>query len=240
VALFRQEADTAARLHHPNIVTVHEFGEQQGQHFFSMQLVDGPNLADYLPELAERPKSAARLVATIARAVHYAHQRGVLHRDLKPSNILLDGESRPYVSDFGLAKRLDADSTKTHSAALAGTPSFMSPEQAAGRKDLITTATDVYGLGAVLYTLLSGRPPFTGETPAEVQRRVLDEPPQPLRREGQAIDRDLETICFKCLDKEPGRRYGSAEAVADDLERYLSGEPILARPVSSAARMWRW
>jgi WD40 repeat protein len=240
VALFRQEAETAARLHHPHIVTVYEVGEQQGQHFFTMQLIDGPNLADYLPELLQRPASAARLVATIARAVHYAHQRGVLHRDLKPSNILLDGDGRPYVSDFGLAKRLDADTTATHSAALAGTPSFMSPEQAAGRRDLVTTATDVYGLGAVLYTLLSGRPPFTAETPAEVQRRVLDDSPEPLCRQDNAIDRDLETICLKCLDKEPPRRYGSAEALAEDLERYLAGEPIIARRVSPAARLWRW
>jgi serine/threonine-protein kinase len=176
----------------------------------------------------------------VARAVHHAHQHGVLHRDLKPSNILLDGDGRPYVADFGLAKRLEADDTLTQSGALVGTPGYMSPEQATGRKGPVTTAADVYGLGAVLYALLTGWPPFRASTMLETLEQVRGHDPEPPGRVNPRVNRDLETVCLKCLKKEPERRDASAEALADDLERWLAGEPVRARRAGGWERARNW
>jgi serine/threonine protein kinase/WD40 repeat protein len=304
---FRLEAEAAARLNHPNIVPIYEVGEHQGQHFYSMKLVEGGTLADRIaggkvrkwesgnqhailgshsltvPPAHFQPKAAggsrasppssrgaAELLVVISRAVHYAHQRGVLHRDLKPTNILLDAQGEPHVTDFGLAKLAGDESSLTQTTAALGTPAYMSPEQAAGHAKQITTAADVYGLGAILYELLTGQPPFRAETALETMRRVVEEEPAPpslvrgSRREEalvnskrgtrsaelhqslltsaatEELDRDLETICLKCLHKEPTARYPSAGALVEDLDRWLAGEPILARPAGAAERLLRW
>jgi WD40 repeat protein len=257
VKRFKAEAEAAASLAHPNIVPIYEIGEHEGQHYFSMGLIDGPNLREALSETRKRkseirkrgepwepggyePKEAARLLAIIARAVHYAHQRGVLHRDIKPSNILLDGAGEPHLTDFGLAKLIEKESTLTHTNAVMGTPAYMSPEQARGETKEVTTAADVYGLGAVLYEALAGTPPFAGGTSLETIRQVLDEEPRHPSMANPKVDRDLDTICLKCLEKEPGQRYGSAEALADDLDRWLRHEPILARRASVFERGVKW
>jgi Protein kinase domain len=242
VKRFYFEAEAVANLDHPGIVPIYEVGRHQDQHYFSMRLVDGGSLAREVPRFRDDPKTAARLLTTVARAVHHSHQRGILHRDLKPSNVLLDREGRPHVTDFGLAKRVETDSGLTQSGAIVGTPSYMAPEQVAGNQDL-TPAADVYGLGAILYELLTGRPPFRAETPMDTLLQVMERLPAPPRLMNLNVERDLETICLKCLEKVPQRRYADAEALALDLDRYLSGEAISAKSINWLERvdsaLWR-
>ena len=243
VVRFLTEARAAARLDHPNIVPIHEVGEEEGRHFYAMKLIEGPSLTEWIHAggaASRSPKSAAEITAAVARAVHHAHQRGVLHRDLKPSNILLDASGAPHVVDFGLARIAEDDSSLTRSETLLGSPAYMAPEVAAGGSRAATTAADVYSLGAVLYELLTGLAPFGGETPLATLRGVLEEEPAAPRSRRAGLDRDLETICLKSLAKEPARRYASASDLADDLERWLRGEPIRARPSSQVARVVAW
>jgi WD40 repeat protein/predicted Ser/Thr protein kinase len=239
VKRFQAEAEASANLDHPNIVPIYEVGQFDGRHFFSMKLIEGRSLAERSREAVRPPLDSARLMCKVAQAIHYAHQRGVLHRDLKPANILVDAQGEPQVMDFGLARRIGVESRLTQTGAVFGTPAYMPPEQADDPRQL-TVAADIYSLGAILYDLLSGRPPFEAPTPVETVMMVRDKEPASLRSLRPEIARDLETICLKCLQKEPARRYASAQDLAEDLERYLKGEPILARPVSPAERAWRW
>jgi WD40 repeat protein/tRNA A-37 threonylcarbamoyl transferase component Bud32 len=241
---FHTEAEAAARLDHPNIVPIYEIGEHDGQHYFSMKLIEGGTLAQlsstFKVQSSKSTQVAARLVSTVARAVHYAHQHGILHRDLKPTNILLDTQGEPHVTDFGLAKLAEDDSSLTMTAAVLGTPAYISPEQAAGQSKGLTTATDIYSLGAILYELLTGQAPFRAETAVETLRQVCERDPTPPRTLNSGIGRDLETICLKCLNKDPQRRYGSSKGLADDLDRWCNGEPIWARRVGVAEKLWSW
>jgi WD40 repeat protein/predicted Ser/Thr protein kinase len=238
---FRAEAEAVASLEHAHILPIFEIGESDGRPFYSMKFADGGTLRDCVASFSKHPREAARLIATLARAVHHAHQRGILHRDLKPGNILLDGPERTaYVSDFGLAKWLGRENRLTLAPTALGTPHYISPEQAAGASAELTTATDVYSLGAIFYELLTGRPPFIADSALETLRLVAETNAEPPRSLDPAIPRDLEVICLKCLAKEPSARYASAAALADDLERWLEGRTILARPSAPPERLWRW
>ena len=235
VRRFHVEAELAARLEHPNIVPVFEVGQAAEHQFLAMKLVDGRPLSTLGDRYREDPRQAVELMIPIAQAIHHAHERQVLHRDLKPGNILVDDQGFPYVTDFGLAKQLGVESDLTQSGSVVGTPSYMAPEQAVGlQRDVITT-TDIYGLGGVLYFLLTGEPPIEGDEPLAVLRRVVDCEPVRPSHYNRRVDRDLDTICLKCLSKDPRRRYVTAWALADDLQRWLDGLPIEAQSLALAA-----
>jgi WD40 repeat protein/serine/threonine protein kinase len=246
LARFRAEAETAAKLRHPNIVSILEVGQHEGLPYFSMEYVEGPSLAQLVQDGPLEPKRAAACVHALAEAVQYAHSLGVLHRDLKPSNVLVDMFGQPRITDFGLAKQLSASEASiltrqlTITGQMLGSPAFMAPEQAAGDTGRIGRACDIYSLGAVLYWLLTCRPPHLGSTLGETIRSVQEDEPVPLRRLNRAVALDLETICLKSLQKEPSRRYATAKKLADDLGRFLADEPVHARPVSRTEKVWRW
>jgi serine/threonine protein kinase len=243
VQRFLAEAEAAADLQHPNIVAIHEIGQHEGQHYFSMEYVEGTSLAQLPGERrdlgAEWCRRCAGYLKTVAEAIEYAHQRGTLHRDLKPSNILIDSRDRPRITDFGLAKRAKYDSDLTLSGQIIGSPNFMPPEQASGRRAEIGPPSDVYSLGAVLYFLLTAKPPFQGGTVHDTLSKVLNQEPTAPRSLNPAVSRDLETVCLKCLEKSPARRYPSAQALAGELARFLAGDPVYARPISPVLKLWR-
>ncbi len=242
VKRFRMEAEAAAHLDDPRIVPIYEIGERDGACYFSMKFIEGGQLDKIIGSELMPGRKAAELMAKLAHTLHHAHQNGVLHRDVKPGNILLDAKGEPHLTDFGLARLVETESTVTRTLEVLGTPSYMAPEQAAGNPAAagLTSATDVYGLGAVLYQLLTGHPPFAGATTYETVRMVLETQPRQPRLSNPKVDRDLETICLKCLEKEPARRYGSAEALAEEIERFLRHEPIRSRRSSRVERVWRW
>jgi serine/threonine-protein kinase len=241
LARFRWEAEAAANLDHPNILPIYEVSDdEEGLPFFSMKFAGSGSLVEAAPALRNEPRRAVVLMAKVALAVQYAHVKGILHRDLKPGNVLLDGHGEPMVSDFGLAKWLDATSDLTHTLTIFGTPGYIAPEQASGSAANIPAAADVYSLGAILFNLLTGRPPFLGEHALAVIHQAAEKPAPKLRTLAPALDRDLETICAKCLEREPNARYHSAGDLAQDLELWLEGRHIIARPVSPPARIWRW
>ena len=236
---FKTEASAAAKLQHPSLIPIYEVGEEQGCCYFTMEYVEGQTLAQLLRGTPLEPRRAAELLLTMAEAIEYAHSRGVLHRDLKPGNVIVDQSGRPRIMDFGLAKELYVESSVTESNAVLGTPSYMSPEQAEGRTAEVSAKSDVYSLGAVLYEMITGRPPFRAHSLSETLRQVIAGAPALPRSVNPKVQRDLETICMKCLQKEPSRRYGSAQDLADDLRRFLKNEPIRARPVGMSGRAWR-
>jgi serine/threonine protein kinase len=258
LARFQAEAQAVARLQHPNIVQVYEVGKHNDLPYFSLEFVDGGSLAQLLDHKPQPPRAAAEMIETLARAIHYAHEHGIVHRDLKPGNVLLAtggvlstdpakstppsplNSHQPKITDFGLAKRLDGDSSQTRTGTIMGSPSYMAPEQARGEAKDVGPLADVHALGAVLYEMLTGRPPYLAATAMDTVMAVLKDEPVPPSRLQPRIPRDLETICLKCLQKEPAKRYASAAALADDVRRFLSGEPIQARPISSPERLWRW
>jgi TolB-like protein/tRNA A-37 threonylcarbamoyl transferase component Bud32 len=237
---FRLEAEAAARLEHPGIVPIHEVDERDGSCYFTMKFVEG----GHLDEVARREpmpiRRAVEVIAKVARTVHYAHEHGILHRDIKPGNILLDAKGEPHLTDFGLARLVESESSFTHTLEVLGTPSYMAPEQAMGNNAAVSSVTDVYGLGAVLYQLLTGQPPFAGGATYETIKLLLDTEPRQPRVLNPKIDRDLSTICLKCLEKDPKRRYSSARALTEDLERWLKHEPILARHTGIFVRGKKW
>ncbi len=256
---FRVEAEAVARLQHPHIVQIYEVGEHTGLQYFSLELIAGESLQGRLDGTPQPLRAAARLVEILARTIHHAHERGIVHRDLKPANILLapplpddplradpDGAAVaalygvPKIADFGLAKRLDDEAGQTRTGQIMGTPSYMAPEQAAGNPRSVGPAADVYALGALLYELLTGRPPFHGSNSWDIVGQVLNEEPVPPDRLRPRLPRDLGRICLKCLEKDPRKRYATALELADDLRRHLGGEPVHARPVPAAERLWRW
>ena len=265
LARFRAEAEAVAKLLHPNIVQIYETGEHEGRPFFSLEFVEGGSLDQQIAKSPTSPRGAAQLVETLARTMEVAHQRGIVHRDLKPANILLakldsqssmhrtrDSDSSslpedhwsrttvPKIADFGLAKRTDDDSSQTQSGAILGTPSYMAPEQAGGKTREIGPAADIYALGAILYELLVGRPPFKAGNPIDTVRQVIEQEPVPPRQLEPRVPYDLETICLKCLEKDPARRFPTAAELADDLRRFIDGDPIHARPTPAWERAWKW
>jgi serine/threonine protein kinase/tetratricopeptide (TPR) repeat protein len=237
---FRREAEAAASLDHSGIVPIYEVGEREGSCYFSMKFIDGGQLDEVAKRTPISIRNAAELIAKLARTIHYAHEHGILHRDIKPGNILLDAKSEPHLTDFGLARLLETKSTVTHTMDVLGTPSYMAPEQASGHNEQLTSATDVYGLGAVFYQLLTGHPPFAGGTTYETVRLVLETEPRQPRLSNPKIDRELSTICLKCLEKDPKRRYSSALALAEDLEHWLKHEPIHAKRSGFFTHSRKW
>src|SRR5438552_8679696 len=237
---FRLEAEAAARLEHPGIVPIHEVGERDGQCYFSMKFIEGGQLDDVVRRTPISTRQAAELIAKVARTVHYAHEHGILHRDIKPGNILLDANGEPHLTDFGLARLVEHGSTVTGSQEIMGTPSYMAPEQAIGNNAAVSSSTDIYGLGAVLYELLTGRPPFAGGTTYETIRLLLDSEPRQPRSWNRKVDRDLSAVCLKCLEKNPRYRYSSALELAEDLERWLWHEPIRAKRSGFFTHVRKW
>src|SRR5436309_5266882 len=237
---FRREAEAAASLEHPCSVPIYEVGERDAQCYFSMKFIEGGQLDEVVKRTPMSIARAVELIAKLARTVHYAHEHGILHRDVKPGNILLDRNGEPHLTDFGLARLVEAESTITRKLEVMGTPSYMAPEQAAGETRGISCQTDVYGLGAVLYQLLTGQPPFAGGTTYETVKLLLETEPRPPRQLNPKIDRDLSTICLKCLEKVPKRRYSSSLALAEDLEHWLKHEPIRARRTGIVTRGSKW
>src|SRR6266508_3770304 len=236
----RREAEAAAKLNHPGIVPIYEVGERDGTYYFSMRFVEGDALDEVVDRGSMSVRQAAELIAKVARTVHYAHEHGILHRDIKPGNILLDAKGEPHLTDFGLVRLVETESSVTQTLDVIGTPSYMAPEQAVGNNAAVSSATDVYGLGAVHYQLLTAQPPFAGGTTYETIKLLLDTEPKKPRLLNPKIDRDLSTICLKCLEKDPKRRYLSALALAEDLERWLKYEPILARHAGIFTRGKKW
>src|SRR5438445_1759607 len=237
---FRLEAEASARLEHPGIVPIHEVGERDGSCYFSMKFVEGGQLDEVARRMSMPIRQAVELIAKVARTVHFAHEHGILHRDIKPGNILLDAKGEPHLTDFGLARLVESESTVTRTMEVLGTPSYMAPEQAVGNNAAVSSVTDVYGLGAVLYQLLTGQPPFAGGTTYETIKLLLDTEPRQPHLLNPKIDRDLSTISLKCLEKDPKRRYSSALALAEDLERWLKHEPIQARHIGVFTRGRKW
>src|SRR5437764_3732525 len=237
---FRLEAEAAASLEHPGIVPIHEVGERDGSCYFSMKFIEGGQLDEVIRREPMQVRRAVELIAKVARTIHYAHERGILHRDIKPGNILLDAKGEPHLTDFGLARLVESESSVTQTLDVLGTPSYMAPEQAVGNNAAVSSTTDVYGLGAVLYHLLTNRPPFFGATTYETVHLLLETEPRQPRFLNPKVDRDLSTICLKCLEKDPQRRYSSALALAEDLERWLKHEPIRARRTGLFTRGRKW
>ena len=239
IARFRAEAEAAASLDHPGILPVYAVGEKDGAPFYSMKFAEGGSLAARLAAFRDKPRESANLIAKLARAVAHAHERGILHRDLKPGNVLFDGTDKPFVSDFGLAKWLERECDLTQTLAILGTPHYMAPEQASGAGRL-TPAADIYSLGAILFHLLTGRVPFRGDNAIDVLRQAAERPAPRPRTLNRKVPADLETICLKCLEKNPTARYLSATALADDLDRFCAGRSIKARHAGLTKRAWRW